>query len=191
LLLIVMSMLGFALWSVQQAQRAPVLVAGDDIAAGAVIERRDVVLVLVGAGAGLSLLAAGQEDLVVGRTARGPIPAGTPLSPALVVSASEAVPAGSAVVGATLEAGEYPTSALQAGDRVRLVETAPPGSSSGEEEEDVVAIAEGTVWAVEPLAGSSRQELFVSLVVAEIEAADVSNAASLMRLRLVLIGAGS
>ena len=187
-LLVVMSMLGFALWSRHQAQRTPVLVAGRDIAPGEVIERRDLVLIPVGADDGLAVLEAAEDDLVVGRMSRGPIPAGTPLSSALVVS--EAVPAGGAVVGATLEAGDYPTGALQPGDRVKLVETAPQGST-GSEAGEVVELADGAVWTVEPLPSSSRQELFVSLLVAGEDAAAVSNAASAERLRLVLVGAAS
>jgi Flp pilus assembly protein CpaB len=185
-LLVVMSMLGFALWSIQQAQRTPVLVAGREIDAGSVIERDDLELVSVGADAGLSVIDAGQEDLVIGATARGPIPAGTPLSPALVVPAAEAVPAGSAVVGAMLEAGEYPTSALQPGDRVKLIETAPAGPAV--ERDQVVELAEATVWTGEPLDGSSRRELFVSLLVVETSAARVSSAAAAEQLRLVLVG---
>jgi hypothetical protein len=189
LLLLVMSMLGFALWAVQQAKRTPVLVAGVAIEAGHEIERSDLIIVSVGADSGLELLQAGQEELVVGRAARGPIPAGTPLSPALVVSASDAVPAGQAVVGAALEPGEYPTSSMRAGDRVRLIMTTPTdGIGEGTE---VVEMGEATVWTVEPLLGSSQLDLFVSLLVPAEASADVAEVVAQGQLRLVLIGAGS
>ncbi|MEL7155007.1 MAG: SAF domain-containing protein [Actinomycetota bacterium] len=122
-LIIVMSMLGFALWSVNQSTRTPVVVAGRPIAAGATIEPDDLVLVSVGADRGLAVLQAGQEDVVVGRVARGPIPVGTPLSEALIVAPAEAVPPGRAVVGALLEPGQYPSAAMRAGDRVQVVRT--------------------------------------------------------------------
>ncbi len=188
LLLLVMSMLGFALWSVQQAKRTPVLVAGVAIEAGTEIERGDLILVSVGADSGLELLQAGQEDLVVGRVARGPIPIGTPLSLALVVSASEAVPAGLAVVGAALVPGEYPTSSLRAGDRVRLIRTTPINGPGGEGE--VIEVGVATVWTVEPLLSSS-QELFVSLLVPDQESASIAEVVAQGQLRLVLIGADS
>ncbi|MCP4228449.1 MAG: hypothetical protein GY773_34285 [Actinomycetia bacterium] len=188
LLLLVMSMLGFALWSVQQAKRPPVLVAGAAIEAGTEIERSDLILVSVGADSGLELLQAGQEELVVGRVARGPIPVGTPLSLALVVSASEAVPEGLAVVGAALVPGEYPTSSLRAGDRVRLIKTTPAnGLGDGGE---VTEIGVATVWTVEPLLSSS-QELFVSLLVPDHQSASVAEVVAQDQLRLVLIGADS
>lgn len=188
MLLVVMSMLGFALWSIQQAARTPVLVAGNAIAAGETIQRADVVLVSVGADSGLQLLHSGQEDLVVGRVARGPIPAGTPLSQALVVAASEAVPVGWAVVGAALEPGEYPSSSIRAGDRVLLVRTSPAASV---ENRSVTEIGEAVLWTVEPFPNSGRGELFVSLLVRETEAPEVSNVAAEARLRLLLLGAES
>lgn len=187
-LLVVMSMLGFALWSIQQAARTPVLVAGNAIAAGETIQRADLVVVSVGADSGLQLLRSGQEEVVVGRVARGPIPAGTPLSQALVVSASEAVPVGWAVVGAALEPGEYPTSSIRAGDRVLLVRTT---SSALIDEQAVTEIGEAVLWTVEPFPNSGRGELFVSLLVRETEAAEVANVAAEARLRLLLLGADS
>lgn len=188
MLLVVMSMLGFALWSIRQASRTPVLVAGTAIDAGDTIERSDLVVVSVGADAGLELLESGREELVVGRVARGPIPAGTPLSTALVVSATDAVPAGWAVVGAALEPGEYPSSSIQAGDRVLLVRTAPtPSAADG----GVTEIGEAVIWTVEPFPNSGRGELFVSLLVRQVEAPEVSNVAAEARLRLLLLGATS
>lgn len=186
-LLIVMSMLGFALWSIQQAARTPVLVAATAIEAGDVIGRGDLTLVSVGADSGLQLLESGQEDLVVGRVARGPIPAGTPLSVALVVSAAEAVPPGWAVVGAALEPGGFPSSAIRAGDRVALIGTAQ--GSTVAEAGAVSELGEAVVWTVEPLAATGRGELFVSLLVAEDLAPEASNVAAQGRLRLLLLGA--
>ena len=190
-LLVVMSMLGFALWSIQQGSRTPVLVAANTIDAGDVIERGDVILVSVGADAGLEVLEGGQEDLVVGRVARGPIPAGTPLSSALVVSAAEAVPAGWAVVGAALEPGGYPSSALRAGDRVSMVQTVRTAPAEPGEAGSAAELGEAVVWTVEPLPSSGRGELFVSLLVRQDQAPEVSNVSAEARLRLILLGAES
>lgn len=184
-LLVVMSMLGFALWSIQQAARTPVLVAASTIEAGDVVGRGDLMLVSVGADSGLELLEAGQEDLIVGRAARGRIPAGTPLSVALVVAAADAVPAGWAVVGAALEPGGFPSSSIRAGDRVALIRTNP---LSGGEEAPAASLGEGVVWTVESLAASGRSELFVSLLVVQDLAPEVSNVAADGRLRLLLLG---
>lgn len=186
-LIIVMSMLGFALWSMNESTRTPVLVAGRPIAAGERIEVDDLVLVSVGADGGLAVLAAGQEDVVAGRVARGPIPAGTPLSEALVVGPAEAVPAGQAVIGALLEPGQYPSAAMRAGDRVQVVRTT---SASSLDDGGTADMGRATIWAVEPLADGRRQ-LFVSLLVDEAAAEATADVAAANRMRLVLLGAGS
>lgn len=194
LLLVVMSILGFALWTVQQAERVPVVVAAHPLAAGHRIERGDLQVVSVGADAGLAVLGAGEIDQVIGSTARGPIPAGTPLSPALVVGAADLVPPGQAVVGAALVPGELPVSTLLAGDRVLLVATSPPGTASGSgvdgEVSRAIDLGSAVVWSIEPLDGSGRPELFVSLLVENGVAAAVADAEAGNRLRLILIGSG-
>ena len=180
-LLLVMSTLGFALWSIGQAARTPVLVAGAPIEAGAEIQRDDLILVAVGPTPVSPSSAATSSTRWWARSPAAPSPAGTPLSPALVVSPAELVPAGQAVVGASLAPGEYPTSALRAGDRVRLIAT-------GLDEE--MFLAEASVWAVEPLVNTVSQELFVSLLVDEADAAVVADAAADEGLHLVLVGNG-
>ncbi len=188
-LIIVMSMLGFALWTVNQAARTPVLVAGRSIEAGQPVTSDDLVLVSVGADQGLAVLQAGQEEAIVGRVARGPIPVGTPLSTSLVVGQAEAVPVGQAVVGALLSPGQYPSSSLQAGDRVRLIRTASVSAAPSDEEAASAAVGEATIWAVEPL-DDGRRLLFVSLLVPEEGAEATADVAAADRLRLVLLGAG-
>ncbi|MEM9131812.1 MAG: SAF domain-containing protein [Actinomycetota bacterium] len=187
-LIIVMSMLGFALWTVNQSARTPVLVAGRGIAAGETIADTDLVLVSVGADQGLTVLQAGQEDAIVGLVARGPIPAGTPLSPSLVVGPAEAVPAGQAVVGALLSPGQYPSSSIQAGDRVRLIRTA-AALTVDDGDDASAAVGEAMIWAVEPI-DDGRRQLFVSLLVPEEAAEAAADVAAADRLRLVLLGAG-
>ncbi len=187
-LLVAGSMLGFALWSVSQSTRTPVLVAANDIDAGTVITEADLDVVSVGADPGIALLEADQAGLVVGELARGPIPAGTPLS-AELVSSVIAVPSGSVVVGAALSPGEYPTGTLQAGDLVQIIETTDQTSAS--EGRAAAIVADARVWNVEVLLDSSETRFFVSLLV---DADDVALVADLLdqdRLRLVLVGADS
>lgn len=186
-LLVAGAILSFAMWSRQQAERIPVLVAANDIDAGATIQREDLKLVSIGSDPGVVLLEQGQQDLVVGQIALGPIPSGTPLNTLLVVE-TDAVPEGQAVVGAPLSPGEYPTSALRAGDRVEMVEVV-PRSDAGEQVVEVMGI--GTVWTIEELAGGAEQRLFISLLVEEEISADVANAISQDQFRLVLVRADS
>lgn len=181
------SVLGFFLWSQQQAERTPVVVAANDIDAGAVIERGDLRMVPIGSDPGVVLLQQGQQDLVVGQVARGPIPAGTPLSELLVVE-TNAIPIGQKVVGATLSPGEYPTSALRAGDQVEMVRVVP---RSGAEDQAIEVIGVATVWTIEDLYSGSEPRLFISLLVDEAQSATVANAVSQDQFRLVLVRADS
>ncbi|MFV1989584.1 MAG: SAF domain-containing protein, partial [Acidimicrobiales bacterium] len=180
-LLVSSSILGFALWSIAQGERTAVLVASSNIDAGAVIQRGDLVAIGVGADAGVRLLEQNQIDLIVGRRARGPIPAGTPLSLQLVTN-TDALPKGSAVVGAALSAGEYPTSALRAGDSVQLIQVA-GGANAAEDGLRILGVAK--VWTIESLSGSAEPRLFISLLVDESQTVEVANAVSLGQLRLV------
>lgn len=183
-LLITMSILGFALWSVQQGQRIPVLVAATNIDAGAPLGISDIQVVSVGADPGVALLASSEVDQVLGMTARAHIPAGTPLSTSLVIAPHEAVGEGQAVVGAALEPGEYPTSLLTPGDRVGLIVVTATGL-----EQDVAELGEGVVRRVETLDQAAGITMFVSLTVARDQAPAVADAAGASRLRLVLLGA--
>jgi Flp pilus assembly protein CpaB len=182
------AVVAFALFTVTQSARTLVWVTGVDVAAGSVIERSDLVLVAVGADPGVELLERGEEDVVLGSVARGPIPAGTPLSPALVVPPGESVPAGFAVVGARLEPGQYPSSRMAAGDRVELL-AAVPATGTDAELEAASSLGTATIWAVDDSATATTDTLFVSILVPAEQATLAANAADLDRLRLALVSA--
>ena len=183
LLLVFGGGLGFAAWSQATSSRTPVLVAARDVAAGETVTVDAVTTADVGAGPGARTVAASEVDLVVGRVARGPIPAGTVLSPNMV-SDGDAVPHGQAVVGAVLESGAYPTAALRAGDTVRLVEASASGDPAAVPKE----LGPARIWAVTTPEGPGADGLFVSLLVPEGQAAAASDAAARHQLRLILVG---
>lgn len=184
-LLVASSILAFAMWSRQQATRISVLVAANDIDAGEVIELDDLRTASIGSDAGVRLLESTDAALVVGEVARGPIPEGTPLSELLVVE-SDAVPEGMAVIGAALGPGEYPTSALRAGDQVEMVRV--ERISGDEQSLEVLGVA--TVWTVEELVTGAQRELFISLLMDHDISSSAANAVSQDQFRLVLVGAG-
>jgi SAF domain len=186
-LLVTTSILGFALWSMQQGERTDVLVAARSIDVGQVIGRGDLTTVAVGADPGINTLEPAQTQLLLGSRALGPIPAGTPFSQELVTDA-EALPPGMAVVGAALSAGEYPTSRLRSGDLVRLVRVA---SKVASDDSGVLVIGEARIWTIEDLSGATEPRLFISLLVDEELSPEVANAVSTGQLRLVLVGAPS
>jgi hypothetical protein len=175
--------LAFAAWSRAASVRVPVLVAARDVAPGEVLSADAVSTVEVGAGPGVRTVAAADRTLVLGQVARGPIPAGTLLSPDMVAD-GDAVPPGQAVVGALLAPGAYPTAALRAGDHVLLVEVAGVGEPSGQ----VTELGDGEVWAVTTPDIPGGTELFVSLLVPADRASAAADAAGRQQLRLVLVG---
>lgn len=182
------SMLGFALWSSSQSTRTVIVVAARTIDAGTVITEGDLSTATVAADEDVAVLAFDDIDLVLGEVARGPIPAGTPLHPSLVTTVA-AVPAGHVVVGAALSPGEYPTSALRAGDRVEVVATTGSLVVTGAEPSAARTVSMATIWSVEELFGSSEQRLFVSLVVPTADADVVADLLDQERVRLLLVGA--
>ncbi|MEZ5408577.1 MAG: hypothetical protein R2761_11160 [Acidimicrobiales bacterium] len=186
LLLTAGAVIAFALFTITQSSRTLAWVTATDVAAGATIERADLELVAVGADDGVRLVTRGQEDVILGSVARGPIPAGTLLSPALVVPPGQSVPTGFAVVGARLEPGQFPSNTLAAGDTVQLLATVPAAGPQASLDE-AGDLGPATVWAVDTATGSSTGSLFVSLLVPADQSRLVANAAELDRLRLALV----
>ena len=185
LLLVFGSGLAFAAWSRATSTRVVVLVASNDVAAGQTVGDDMVTTTEVEVGPGVHTLSAGERAAVVGQVARGPIPAGTLLSPQMVTD-GDAVPAGQAVVGAVLAPGAYPTAALRPGDPVQLIEAAGSGESNQPR-----TLGAARVWAITSPDAPGASGLFVSLLVPQDRAVDATSAAARQQLRLVLVGSGS
>ena len=81
------------------------MVAARDLEPGEVIDAADLRVVEIGASDELRAIQSSQQDLIVGKSARGPIPAGTVLNTDLFADQGDAIPAGMVVVGAALEPG--------------------------------------------------------------------------------------
>ena len=170
-----------------------VVVAARDINPGDVLGPADVRVVEMGRTGELRAVLSHQQELVVGLSARGPIPAGTVLNTGLFVAEGLAIPAGKVVVGGAFGAGAVPTDSIRAGDEVRLLRVLTEreqltAGSPGDASASVLGTA--TVWSVEGAASTdSRSQLvWVSLLVdAELQGS-VAQAAADERLRLGLLG---
>ena len=170
-----------------------VVVAARDIDPGEVLGPADVRVVEMGRTGELRAVLSDQQDLVVGRSVRGPIPAGTVLNTGLFVGPGSAIPAGKVVVGGAFGAGAVPTGSLRAGDEVQLLRVLTEreqlaAGSPGDAAASVLGTA--TVWSVEGEASTdSRSQLvWVSLLVdADLQGA-VAQATADDRLRLALLG---
>ncbi len=183
LLLVFGAGLAFAAWSQASSARTAVLITNRDVAAGEVLSADAISTAEIAAGGDVRSVADTDRALVVGQIARGPIPAGTLLSSDMLAD-GDIVPAGQAVVGALLTPGAYPTAALRAGDRVRLVEVAAASQPDGLAAE----LGDGRVWAVSTPDAPGAEGLFVSLLVPADRASAAADAAARQQLRLVLVG---
>jgi len=169
-----------------------VLVASRDLGPGHVLTAEDVMVLTLSHTTGLRAVQPSEQALIMGRAARGPIPAGTVLNSGLFTEAGRAVPAGQIVVGAALDPGAAPSSRLAAGDHVEVLAVARSTAGAAGESVPPVVVATGSVWSVEPIGSgaASSGKLWVSLLVPESAHGDVAQAAADGRLRLGLLGAG-
>jgi SAF domain len=166
-----------------------VVVAAHDIQPGEVIDASDLRVVEIGASNDLRAISSSQQDLILGQSARGPIPQGTVLNTGLFTDQGGAVPAGMVVVGAALDPGAVPTSGLRAGDAVNVLAAQRTTTGQAEAAAPPVAtlLATGTVWSVEAT-GSNSTVMWVSLVVPSVSEGAVAQAAADGLLRLSLVG---
>lgn len=167
-----------------------VMVAARDIEPGEVIDSSDLRVVEMGRTGGLRAIQPSQQNLILGRAARGPIPDGTVLNTDLFADRGQVIPAGFVVVGAALEAGAAPTSRLSPGDEVDLLGVAKSAAATPGEASTAASLGSGTVWSVERVgSGSTSSKLWVSVLVSSATQTAVAQAAADGRLRLSLRGA--
>lgn len=174
-------------------QRVSVLVAARDLQPGDVVQGTDLRVVEVGSAGALRAVRPSQQTLIVGRTVRGPLPAGTVLNTGLFADRDQVVPAGHAVVGAALDAGAAPTGTMRVGDRVTLLAAArTTGAPATGPAPTATVLGAGSVWSFEALgSGSVTAKWWVAVLVPEGMQQDVAQAAADGRLRIALGGAAS
>jgi len=186
-LLVVLSALGGVLLFTSSDDRTGVLVAASDLEPGRAVEAADLRIERVAIDGGVRAVTADDAGELVGRHPTGRIPAGTMLSPAMF---DAAIPLGpdEVVIGASLDPGEAPLSAVDVGDAVELIEVdvAAPGDAAATES-SVRTLGTGTVWAVEPVATG---QLWLSVRADRAVGMAASLASAQDRLRVALIGGG-
>lgn len=190
--LVVLAMLLGAWVFAAQSSTVSVLVAANDLDAGEVVSAGDLRVVELSRTGSLRAVQPSQQDLLLGRAARGPIPAGTVMNTGLVADAGTVVPSGKVVVGVALDPGASPSGQLTAGDLVEVlaVARAVPGATT-DPSATAQVVAMGSVWSVESIGtgSSSAGRAWVSLLIPQDSHAQVAQAASEGRLRLGLLGA--
>jgi Flp pilus assembly protein CpaB len=173
------------------SERTSVMVAARDIDPGEVIDSTDLRVVEIGGSTGLRAIQPSQQDLIVGRAARGSIPAGTLVNTDLFVDGGQSIPQGFVVVGAALAPGAVPVSGLRAGDRVDVLSLARTTAGLDDVQEGAAVLATGTVWTVEAAgSGTSTSDVWVSILLPADAQSGFAQAAGDGLLRLSLLGAG-
>lgn len=154
---------GGVAWTVGEAgERKPVLTVVRAVAAGEVIEARDVRVVRMGVDDATQVVPAGRRDAVVGRRAVVPLMGGQLLAPRQVGDTADFPPEGRALAVVGVESGMLPAG-LAAGQRVAVVPgLGPGGRAPGEKEEQLPDPVLGVVSAVgRPESSSSKATVTV------------------------------
>lgn len=183
-LVLIAAMLG-AITIARVAAREPVLALAMPIARGEVITDEHLAVVQVATDDQLATVPANERQDLVGLIAQADLTPGTLLARDQLAD-GPSLPDGWSVVGLALNPGEYPTSALAAGDRVEVVRTPDPTGVRGESSAVEVIAPEAEVFAVELLSESARS-FMVSLAVPADVAPAVAASAAEGRIRLVLV----
>jgi hypothetical protein len=120
--LVALGSLGAAYLTQSVGDTVPVLAVARDVMAGEPLQAADLVVADVNADPALSPVPASQLEALIGRRTAVALPAGSLLTDAAV--ATTVVPAaGRSMVGVALTPAQLPAEPLQAGDRVRIVDT--------------------------------------------------------------------
>jgi SAF domain len=184
-------------------RQSPALIVTTTIEQGQPIVGSDLGQASVAISGGVTPIPVSDASELSGKRAAVTIPAGSLLTTSDVTGAQSIGP-GDAVVGLALKAGQLPSSGLQAGDQVMIVQTAVPGSAltvqpttGGSSDISTasagVLVPQASVFDVEipPVSSSSGVVESVSVEVSATFAAGVSTAAAAAEVSLVLLPNGA
>ena len=127
--------------------------------------------------------------MIVGLVARTDLAVGT-LVTGDQFSASSLIGSGEGVVGLSLEAGQFPSLSLAAGDAVAVVLTPAASDPLALEGSTPVTVLVGRAAVVEVSEVGVQGRLFVAIQVSEPDAARVAAAGSANRVRLIQVAEG-
>jgi hypothetical protein len=179
-LVLVLSTLGVVALTAHTGATRRVLIVRHSVAAGEPLHPGDLATVAVDADLPVAAVSASKLDRFVGQAAAVTLVRGALLSPSQIATSTD--PAGTALVGATLSVGQYP-STLQVGDRVLVVTTETADSNTTAEDPQTVR---GLL--VELVTGSTSSEPTVVTVRVPVDAAPQVAAAGAGHVSLVSVG---
>jgi hypothetical protein len=173
---------------VTAGNRTDVIALAADVGRFEVIERADLTVARVGAGAEVDVVPAGEVNDLVGRVAAVDLVAGSLLAPAQVLGEGErTVSATEALVGARLKPAEFPPDGARPGATVQVVVRPAPGAAGavGSSRSGVTEFAAWLLSVDDP--DEATGERSVSLVVPRQAAGDVTAAAADGRVSVVVL----
>ena len=159
-----------------------VLALARNVSKGEVLVAGDITSLELPANAAIAALDAPSLASLVGRQAVSDLPEGTVLTRQILAPQRE-LPAGMVVVGAQLDAGQYPVRHFKAGEKVNLLGRPPA-------QDRVVAVAQSVeIYEVAQLGNTDR--LFISFLIPELLQLSVAEVLGDGSLRLSLLEAGA
>ena len=158
-----------------------VLALARDVSRGDVLSATDLAVLEVPADAPLAALSPQSASQILGATAAGDYPAGMLLAQPLLTDSAD-IPAGMVMVGARLDAGQYPIVGFSQGDRVNIL------ARNSQEIYEVVA-RNVKVHEVTRLAEGAGASLFAAFLVPEQWQTQVVSAIGSGSVRLGLVQA--
>lgn len=182
--IIAVSVLGVVALYGSASDRVEVVAVRQPVAAGQQIAAEDLTVVAISSDAKLATIPATRRESLVGKTASAALAPGSLLVDGQVNDGSR-IPAGMALVGATLKPGQFPTG-LQPGDAVLIVES-PLATATGDPASPVEH-GRSTVVDLEAVEDAASS-ISMSLLVPEDAASAVSTAGAAGRLSVVVVSA--
>jgi SAF domain len=182
-LITVLCALGIGVLFARKGETRMVFVAARQIPAGTVLTMSDLRTVQLPVDVDVRSIPGNDTKAVEGKVAQLPIAEGSVLV-AEELSVTEKAPAGSVLVGVSLEPGALPTPDIRHGDRVEVYAAAPDGK-------EAVLLTQASVWKVWSGAKgvqSASSRVVITLVVPQRSALGVAQAASVGRVRLGVVG---
>lgn len=185
-LTIVLGALGSLYFVNKSTERIAVAALSKDVAWGQVLTVSDLTEVSIVADPALQPVTWAHKSDVVGERATTDLLAGSLLTAGAVTATASVPPAGLALVGVLLKAGQMPSTPMTARDHVLLVVTAQIGASTSTTgaaaAPQTVAATVFTVGAVDATGSST-----VDVLVLQASAASIASAAALGRVAIVLV----
>lgn len=169
------------------SSRVEVLVAARAIGTGEVIDVDDLETASLSADGNVRAISPADRDDLLGQVAAGPIGQGAIVHRSNFVEGNDDGQP-QVIIGAALDAGQYPLAGLRPGDRVKIIEVSGPNATFDDSLGGAREVTEGEVVETRKLARSDA--LLVSLRVNEAIATPLSERAQQGRLRLALVDEG-